>query len=168
MYNFYKTGFNYSPNSFIHLAPVALKKQILIEIIEDVEGNKKNITYSEYLNQILDGKNFNITFEDFARQYILNHTESYEFIETISNTIAQELKIDPLNIPNTIVIDNIKNPKLSRLIIKETKERDFVIPCIKYIDNDNKSYFYIVKGSNDVFMDNVVGESPIIYEMVEV
>ena len=68
IYNFYKTGFNFSPFAFMNLAPNAVKQMIEV-------GN--GVSYIEFLNDVLAGK-VNIDTDNFAKQYILNHLGNYK------------------------------------------------------------------------------------------
>lgn len=70
IYNFYKTGFNFSPFAFMNLAPNTIKQ--LIEV-----GN--GVSYIDFLRQVLGGK-VKINQDDFAKQYILNHLTNYRLV----------------------------------------------------------------------------------------
>lgn len=70
IYNFYKTGFNFSPFAFMNLAPNAIKQ--LIEV-----GN--GVSYIDFLRQVLGGK-VEINQDNFAKQYILNHLTNYRLV----------------------------------------------------------------------------------------
>lgn len=68
IYNFYKTGFNFSPFAFMNLAPNAVK-----QMIEVGDG----VSYVEFLNDVLAGK-VSLNADNFAKQYILNHLGNYK------------------------------------------------------------------------------------------
>ena len=164
LYNFYKSGFNFGPYSFMHLAPSTLKQSILVQKEDDQE-----ISYVDYLKNILNNDNINVTFEDFARQYILNHTESYEFIETLTESSKKILKIDETNIPGEISIDLLTLEKdLKQLITKKTKESTYVIPCFKYVTKNNKVYFYILEDMNILAEGQTNPSGEIVYKLATV
>ena len=70
VYNFYKTGFNFSPFAFMNLAPNAVKQAIEV-------GN--GTSYIDFLRDVLDGK-VEINQDNFAKQYILNHLTNYRLV----------------------------------------------------------------------------------------
>ena len=78
-YNFHRNGFAFSPETFIHLAPVELKMQI--------EG------YIDTMNSLLRNPNFeNI---HFVNQYLLNNLDNRKFTPLLDD-------IEEKNIQNTI------------------------------------------------------------------
>lgn len=70
IYNFYKTGFNFSPFAFMNLAPNSVKQSI------ETGGN---ITYIDFLREVQSGK-VGINTDNFAKQYILNHLTNYRLV----------------------------------------------------------------------------------------
>ena len=70
IYNFYKTGFNFSPFAFMNLAPNSIKQ--LIEV-----GN--GVSYIDFLRKVQAG-DVRINTDDFAKQYILNHLTNYKLV----------------------------------------------------------------------------------------
>jgi hypothetical protein len=70
IYNFYKTGFNFSPFAFMNLAPNSIKQ--LIEV-----GN--GVSYIDFLREVQAGE-VRIDTDDFAKQYILNHLTNYKLV----------------------------------------------------------------------------------------
>lgn len=70
IYNFYKTGFNFSPFAFMNLAPNSIKQ--LIEV-----GN--GVSYIDFLREVQAGK-VKIDNDNFAKQYILNHLTNYKLV----------------------------------------------------------------------------------------
>lgn len=164
LYNFYKSGFNFGPYSFMHLAPSTLKQSILVQ-----EENGQEISYIDYLKNILNNNNINVAFEDFARQYILNHTESYEFIETLTENSKKVLKVDETNIPKEIFIDPLTLVKdLEQLITKKTKDSTYVIPCFKYVTKNNKVYFYILEDINTLVEGQTNPSGELVYKLASV
>ena len=70
MYCFYKSGFEFSPKSFMHLAPVALKDNIIVD--------NAGTTYTDLLKKLLEGK-IGFNHEDFIIKFITEHTQSGGF-----------------------------------------------------------------------------------------
>lgn len=70
IYNFYKTGFNFSPFAFMNLAPNSIKQ--LIEV-----GN--GVSYIDFLREVQAGE-VRIDTNNFAKQYILNHLTNYKLV----------------------------------------------------------------------------------------
>ena len=70
IYNFYKTGFNFSPFAFMNLAPNSIKQLIKI-------GN--GISYIDFLREVQSG-GVRIDTNNFAKQYILNHLTNYKLV----------------------------------------------------------------------------------------
>lgn len=70
IYNFYKTGFNFSPFAFMNLAPNSIKQSIEVG---------SGVTYIDFLREVQGGR-VRINTDDFARQYILNHLTNYKLV----------------------------------------------------------------------------------------
>lgn len=70
IYNFYKTGFNFSPFAFMNLAPNSVKQSI------EAGGS---ITYIDFLREVQSDK-VGINTDNFAKQYILNHLTNYRLV----------------------------------------------------------------------------------------
>ena len=75
MYNFYKLGFQFGHQSFMHLAPVEVKQKIQVP---RADGSAR--TYIEFLREVADeSKVMHINTAEFAKQYILNHLDNKKF-----------------------------------------------------------------------------------------
>lgn len=77
LYNYYKLGFTYSPLAFMNLAPVEVK--LGVQVGFDYNGNPKS--YVDFLNDVQKG-NIGINSNEFAKQYILNHTDNKRLVYT--------------------------------------------------------------------------------------
>lgn len=77
LYNYYKLGFTYSPLAFMNLAPVEVK--LGVQVGFDYNGNPKS--YVDFLNDVQNG-NIGINSNEFAKQYILNHTDNRRLVYT--------------------------------------------------------------------------------------
>ena len=70
IYNFYKTGFNFSPFAFMNLAPNSIKQLIEVD---------NGVSYIDFLREVQAGK-VKINTDNFAKQYILNHLTNYKLV----------------------------------------------------------------------------------------
>lgn len=77
LYNYYKLGFTYSPLAFMNLAPVEVK--LGVQVGFDYNGNPKS--YVDFLNDVQRG-GIGINSNEFAKQYILNHTDNKRLVYT--------------------------------------------------------------------------------------
>ena len=75
-YSYFRSGLCFSPNSFGHLAPISLR--------ESISG------YKEALNAMFDTS---ISFDDFAKQFILNHLENDKYVRSASSLPYEDFVI---------------------------------------------------------------------------
>ena len=68
MYSFHKLGFSFSFNTFMHLAPVAVREDIKV-ILDDNNA----VSYSGFLKQVLNEEEGAVNNTEFIKQLILNH-----------------------------------------------------------------------------------------------
>lgn len=127
IYNFYKTGFNFSPFAFMNLAPNSVKQSI------EAGGN---ITYIDFLREVQSGK-VEINIDNFAQQYILNHLSNYRLVfypKGNALTTVKKLYKDKNNIiQNSFDLDIARlNPEEQKLwIMGKTKDKEYMFrPCI--------------------------------------
>lgn len=85
LYNFYKLGFDFSPLTFMNLAPTEVKQTLLVPS----EDNPAR-TYVDFLNQILNGE-FDVSHNEFAKQYILNHPDNYRLVYQANSREAKKI-----------------------------------------------------------------------------
>ena len=85
LYNFYKLGFDFSPLTFMNLAPTEVKQTLLVPS----EDNPAR-TYVDFLNQILNGE-FDVSHNEFAKQYILNHPDNYRLVYQANSKEAKKI-----------------------------------------------------------------------------
>ena len=71
MYNFYKLGFTFSPKAFMNIAPTEVKEQIMVG----------DVSYVDFLRLVQKGQ-VGVSIEDFAQQFIMNHTDNGKFVYT--------------------------------------------------------------------------------------
>lgn len=143
IYNFYKTGFNFSPFAFMNLAPNSVKESI------KAGGN---ITYIDFLREVQSGK-VRINTDNFAKQYILNHLTNYRLVfypKGNTLTTVKKLYKDKNNIiQNSFDLDvNGLSPEEQKIWIigkNEDKQLKFR-PCI-VIDG----VVYLADGDGNTF-----------------
>lgn len=85
LYNFYKLGFDFSPLTFMNLAPTEVKQTLLVPS----EDNPTR-TYVDFLNQVLHG-DFDVSHNEFAKQYILNHPDNYRLVYQANSKEAKKI-----------------------------------------------------------------------------
>lgn len=85
LYNFYKLGFDFSPLTFMNLAPTEVKQTLLVPS----EDNPTR-TYIDFLNQVLHG-DFDVSHNEFAKQYILNHPDNYRLVYQANSREAKKI-----------------------------------------------------------------------------
>ena len=71
LYNYYKSGFVYSPMAFMNLAPVEVK--LAVQVGYDYNGNPRS--YVGFLNDVQKGR-IGVNNQEFAKQYLLNHLDN--------------------------------------------------------------------------------------------
>lgn len=127
IYNFYKTGFNFSPFAFMNLAPNSVKQSI--------EAGD-NITYIDFLREVQSGK-VRINNDNFAKQYILNHLTNYKLVfypkGNALTTVKKLYKNENNIIQNSFDLDinklNPEDAKIWTMGKNEDKQLKFR-PCI--------------------------------------
>lgn len=142
IYNFYKTGFNFSPFAFMNLAPNSVKESI------KAGGN---ITYIDFLREIQSGK-VRINNDNFAKQYILNHLTNYRLVfYPKGNTLTTIKKLSKKGdvIQNSFDLDIAKLSEEEQKIWTIGKNEDKQLkfrPCI-VIDG----VVYLANGDGNTF-----------------
>ena len=89
LYNFYKLGFDFSPLTFMNLAPTEVKQSLRVP-----SEDNPNRTYIDFLNQVLKGE-FNVSSNEFAKQYLLNHSDNYRLVYQANSREAKKI-LSPL------------------------------------------------------------------------
>lgn len=149
IYNFYKTGFNFGPFSFMSLAPNSIKQSIIVDTI--VEGNTtREISYIDFLKMVQNSE-IGINIEDFIKQYIANHTDNERLVFNpkgkvlsdvrklykINNIIQKDFEID------ASVGDNRRIWTIGRAEDGSVKFRPFVkIDGVLYRASGDGGHFY--------------------------
>lgn len=143
IYNFYKTGFNFSPFAFMNLAPNSVKQSI--------EAGD-NITYIDFLREVQSGK-VRINNDNFAKQYILNHLTNYKLVfypkGSALTTVKKLYKNENNIIQNSFDLDiNKLNPEDAKIwTMGKNKDKQLKFrPCI-VIDGT----VYLADGDGNTF-----------------
>lgn len=108
-YSYYRNGFAFGPNTFIHLAPVSLRKLL--------PG------YTETLNKLLTEED---NYTPFVNQYIYNHLDNRKIVPEIPDTSTVEFLDDNGDIKDsfTIFITEDNKYKNDKFIKKENADGD--------------------------------------------
>lgn len=169
LYNFHMYGFQPNPRSFIFLTPTKVKEKLKIY----------DKSYFEYLDLIRTSNNITAGKQssDFARAYILNHTDNKKLVYKLpseeTNIIKNggdkycEVEYDETtNIVKSIKIDinSNKDNSILNLLLTKVVDDDLKVyhfkPCIRIGDN-----FYMPVGNSEQF--NATEFETITYELVQ-
>lgn len=142
LYNYYKSGFSYTPFSFIHLAPAELKASL-----ECYPGEENSITYADFLQDVLTGKLLTDSdMQEFAVRFIQNHVDNNRLAytlrpgSTLYKSFNANVKVRTASgiMNNNFIVDlnRFEDSEKNFLTIKDPtlKERVAFKPCI-IIDN---------------------------------
>lgn len=140
LYNFYKSGFAFTPFSFMHLAPAQLKAELILgqEFYTDESGEERSrpVTYVDFLNKIMANEFKSISgMGEFAKLFIMNHVDNKKLAHTVIKGTKSYKDLTksliaggtPLytdrGIANTIVIDlgRLEDSTASSLTIRDPK-----------------------------------------------
>lgn len=94
LYNYYKLGFTFSPLAFMNLAPTKVKQAIKVGKKSNDGGKTwEDRTYVDFLNDVLKGNLMNkVNINNFAEQYVRNHTDNRRLVFTPSGTALSFVK----------------------------------------------------------------------------
>ena len=108
-YSFFRNGFAFGPNSFIHLAPVALRK-----VVPD---------YIETLRSITTESD---DYSQFVEQYIYNHLDNRQLVTSISTDTSIKFEDEENAIKDKLIIrsEELKNPEDKKFIKKINFSQD--------------------------------------------
>ena len=88
-YNFYKVGFSFNPQGFMSLVPVEVELDLQLKSLDQAN----NISYIEFLNKILDGKQHQFTNpSNFLKYFVVNNLDLGIFTYKASGDIKKVLK----------------------------------------------------------------------------
>lgn len=141
LYSYFRNGFGFGPSTFIHLAPLSLRKAIP--------------NYKEDLYKLLENNNTD-DYSNFIEQYIYNHLDNYRLVANISNKIKSIscLEKNGEDIKDTIEVTGpTEGPKKedkpfykSAMFNYDSRQYDYLF--YKYISFNNKGqhiYYKLVE-----------------------
>ena len=148
-YSYYRNGFAFGPNTFIHLAPVAVRKSI-----------------PEYISTLRSLLTETDDYSQFVDQYIYNHLDNRKLVPEIPDNSSVQFVGDDNEIKDkvTFVIDENSNSNDKKVIKKKitTPEGD-IYDFFKYIGRKVKgNWVYYKLSSLDTEQSNVA-----VYERIE-
>ena len=153
LYNFYKLGFDFSPLTFMNLAPTEVKQTLLVPS----EDNPAR-TYVDFLNQILKG-DFDISHNEFAKQYILNHPDNYRLVYQANSKEAKKI-LRPLafeagEAKSRFTLDVSSNKDAASMFLLSSDKKNgimYFVPAIQIGDS-----IFIANGICSVFNMSLIG-----------
>lgn len=153
MYNYYKLGFNFSPKSFMNLAPTEVKQAIQVP---RYDGSERS--YVQFMQEILEDK-YDIDADEFAEQHILNNTHKREYVlepksDSFVDYINRQIKIPGSPLASTFTIDisdvggkgKLSTSDVSSVVIRGKHEKNVdkvFAPVIKIVDGNGTEHFYM-------------------------
>lgn len=148
-YSYYRNGFAFGPNTFIHLAPVAVRKSI-----------------PEYISTLRSLLTETDDYSQFVDQYIYNHLDNRKLVPEIPDNSSVQFVGDDNKIKDkvTFVIDENSNSNDKKVIKKKiTIPEGDIYDFFKYIGRKVKgNWVYYKLSSLDTEQSNVA-----IYERIE-
>ena len=149
-YSFYRNGFAFGPNTFIHLAPVAVRKVI-----------------PEYISTLRTLVNWNNDdYSQFVDQYVYNHLDNRKLVPEIPDTASVQFigKDNEVKDEVTFVIDD--NSTFGDKKVIKKREDNPGGPSYKFFKYIGKrirgKYIYYKLDSSNTVQPNVV-----VYERIE-
>lgn len=108
-YSYYRNGFAFGPNTFIHLAPVAVRKAI-----------------PEYISTLRSLLSSSDDYSQFVDQYVYNHLDNRKLVPEIPDTSSVKFIDEEGKISNTVVfaIDG-SSTSGDKNVIKETINTEY-------------------------------------------
>lgn len=161
LYNYYKLGFQFSPFTFMHLAPTELKKSITIN------GN----SYLNFIRDLVGGYAYNesechILVNNFIKQFILNHSnikklvykpKSKSVLKVLQSKGFESGKIPPSSFTIKMSDLTTKNNNKSPLLLSADYDNQIFsfVPAIEindciYIAQGNTDQFNVIKGDTEI------------------
>ena len=125
MYSYYQNGFTFRHNGFMHLAPVAVKKEITV---------KNGLSYQNFLKAILKGWYDTETIE-YVKQFIKLHYDNPAFTYTARGELGRSLKQKALQNSvwqKSFEVDLSNTTYGSTLVTGGDKQSTSTVPCIRF------------------------------------
>ena len=164
LYNYYKLGFTFSPLSFMHLAPTAVKEHIKVG---------ENLSYAEFLRKVEKGE-ISVDTERFAQQYILNHLDNRRLVYTPKGDALKYLKLQMMQggvAQPTFFVDltDLNDDVAPQLAIsdKTLEEGQVAFRPVLQMGTKDHPIYYIAQSLDSTGMFNVANSPTIMYRRVE-
>ena len=153
LYNFYKLGFDFSPVSFMNLAPTEVKQSLLVPS----EENEAR-TYVDFLGDVLAGR-FGISYDEFAKQYILNHPDNNRLVYQANSREAKKI-LNPLAFEagearSRFVLDISTNKDAASMFILWSDKRAGTMGFVPAIQIGGS--IFVANGNGAVFNESTTG-----------
>lgn len=145
-YSYYRNGFAFGPSTFIHLAPVAIRKAI-----------------PEYINTLRSILTSNDDYSQFIDQYIYNHLNNRKFVPEISDKSSVKFVDKDNKIMDTVVfVINNESSFEDKKVVKHTIKmgEDTIYEFMEYICKREK-------GKNVYYRLTSHGFSMAVYNRIE-
>lgn len=162
LYNFYKLGFTFSPISFMHLAPTAVKEHIKVN---------NELSYAEFLRKVEHGV-ISVDTDRFVQQYILNHLDNTRFVYSPKGDALKYLKLQMIKngeVQSQFEVDitDLKDDVAPQLTIKDKSigEDQIAFRPILQMGTKSNPIYYMAVGTSGKF--NVSDSPRITYRLVE-
>lgn len=120
-YNMFRSGFSFSPKTFMHLASVDVKQAI--------EGYVENLRNPEFNDS-------SVIADEFLNQYRRNHTQDFRIVPKFSeNKYVKVTESKSVSKEKIITFAFNKNKEgMNSIIVKDSKEGTVYAPVITYND----------------------------------
>lgn len=148
-YSFYRNGFAFGPNTFIHLAPVAVRSAVP--------------EYIETLRSLLTSED---DYSDFVEQYVYNHLDNRKLVPEIPDDASTLFRGEDNGIKDevTFVIDENANFGDKKIIKKRIDTPDDpVYDFFDFIARRNKSNYIYYR----LIADRVEESNVAVYRRIE-
>lgn len=162
LYNFYKLGFTFSPISFMHLAPTAVKEHIKVN---------NELSYAEFLRKVEHGV-ISVDTDRFVQQYILNHLDNARFVYSPKGDALKYIKLQMIKngeVQSQFEVDMTDNEDdvAPQLTIKDKSigEDQIAFRPILQMGTKSNPIYYMAVGTSGKF--NVSDSPRITYRLVE-
>lgn len=165
LYNYYKSGFTYSPMAFMNLAPTEVK--LAVQVGYDYNGNPKS--YVDFLNDVQKSR-IGVNNQEFAKQYLLNHLDNNRLVfhpKGRNGRLISNLAFSDGVAVSSFTLDVKKSGKEGNSFLLPSEEKGvsyfrpvIVIDDIVYMCDSNDVVFNAsTTGSIDYYKVDALGES---------
>lgn len=134
-YGFFRSGFEFGPQTFIHLAPVSVRLNI-----------------PEYISTLKNILNNEDNYSNFVRQYVYNHLNNKRLVPEVNNIPAQFVKDGKVLKEMTVIVDGDSFSAFNQIIKRITNTPEG--RKIKFFDfikkkEGSKWHYYELSKEND-------------------